>query len=232
MVSKFLNLSLDTSLGGDNASDYIAVSQKAIKTYVDSKSGGGSSDNIPMFFAMTTDHILQGDEAIGWALQGSLVIDTYSTAVNKIKSLYNSSSSVSSTYRNINCKLTADGRYIADISQKSAIDTLFDQTGIADFYILDESNNRFYLPKTKWYHQFTLDTSLVNKTNDYSSSTYDSSNETAPTSSNRLLYYKVGNTVVNEQAIDINYLVNTVTNLLTRVDDLETLIAKCYTGTD
>lgn len=43
MASTFLNLSTDTTLGGNSPSDSVAVSQKAIKSYVDSQSGGGSS---------------------------------------------------------------------------------------------------------------------------------------------------------------------------------------------
>lgn len=40
MASTFLNLSTDTTLGGNSPSDSVAVSQKAIKTYVDNNSGG------------------------------------------------------------------------------------------------------------------------------------------------------------------------------------------------
>lgn len=43
MASTFLNLSTDTTLGGNSPSDSVAVSQKAIKSYVDSQSGGGST---------------------------------------------------------------------------------------------------------------------------------------------------------------------------------------------
>lgn len=41
MASKFLNLSTDTTLGGNAPSDEIVSSQKAIKAYVDNHSGGG-----------------------------------------------------------------------------------------------------------------------------------------------------------------------------------------------
>lgn len=34
------DLDIDTTLGGNNASDYIIPSQKAIKSYVDNQSGG------------------------------------------------------------------------------------------------------------------------------------------------------------------------------------------------
>lgn len=40
MASTFLNLSTDTTLGGNSPSDSVAVSQKAIKTYVDNNSSG------------------------------------------------------------------------------------------------------------------------------------------------------------------------------------------------
>lgn len=38
MASTFLNLSTDINLGGNTPSDSVGVSQKAIKSYVDSKS--------------------------------------------------------------------------------------------------------------------------------------------------------------------------------------------------
>lgn len=41
-MTKFLNISTDTTLGGNAPSDELAVSQKAIKTYVDNHSGGGT----------------------------------------------------------------------------------------------------------------------------------------------------------------------------------------------
>lgn len=41
MASKFLNLSTDTTLGGNAPSDEIVSSQKALKTYIDNNAGGG-----------------------------------------------------------------------------------------------------------------------------------------------------------------------------------------------
>ena len=43
-MSKFLNISTDTTLGGNSPSDEIVSSQKAIKDYVDAHSGGGSAN--------------------------------------------------------------------------------------------------------------------------------------------------------------------------------------------
>lgn len=206
------------------------------------------------------DHILTGDEAVGWALQGSLITNTYPDAVAKIKELYQAGEET--TYREITCKRSQDGRYIADIAQKDAIEVLFTNTGIADFYVLDSSNNQFYLPKSKWFNQLTTDTSFVNNYNEdglpnlkkdatgssnmsvwssghnveawegligryptiskYSpnsgnygqfqellfdaskyNSKYGNSEYVQPPSSNKLLYYKVGNTIINEAQIDV-----------------------------
>ena len=156
-------------------------------------------------------------------------------------------------------KKAQNGHLIADISFKSQIDVLFSEKGIADYYILDSVNNQFYLPRTKWFHQFTVDTNLVNSINDpglpnlksegtnngiqvstgvtapftavpssvprwntnaYSNCLgfdaslanpiYGSSDTVQPPSGNKLLYYKVGNTIVNESEIDVANLTNDV----------------------
>lgn len=209
-----------------------------------------------LFDTKLTDHILEGQDAVGWALQGSLITMTYPDAVAKIKELYENGTDTE--YRGITCRRSTDGRYVADVSQKDAIDALFTESGVADFYVLDEVNNSFYLPRTKWFHQMTLDTSIVNNYieaglpniigkfissddnanlpptgafkfegqdqgnattggssfrethisfNASRSSKYYGNSETVqPPSSNKLLYYKVGNTVINESLIDIGHV--------------------------
>lgn len=122
--------------------------------------GGGFN----LFDTKVTDHILMGDELVGWALQGSMVTKTYPDAIEKIQELYTDGLEIE--YRGITCRRSIDGRYIADIEQKEAIDEIFDKTGIADFYILDSLNEYVYLPRTKWFTQFTLETDLVNVFNE------------------------------------------------------------------
>lgn len=221
----------------------------------DKQDGNG----FPLFTPMIFDHVLSGNDAVGWALQGSVVSNTYPDAVSKIQELY--TEGVETQYRNITCKRSVDGRYIADIEQKPAIDQLFTLTGIADFYIWDSINQQFYLPRTKWFNQMTPDTSMVNNynepglpniegdivTNAYTSSlntgafanqtrtdnhgggtdprvvsgfdaslcssVYGNSTTVQPPSSNKLLYYKVGNTLTNESEIDVANLTNDVLNV-------------------
>ena len=230
----------------------------------------GGGNNLPLFSTMVFDRILIGDEAQGWALQGSLVTMTYPDAVDNVKTAYEEG--VETTYRNIPCKQTVDGRYIADIAQATAIDQLYETTGIADFYILDAINNQFYLPKTKWFHQLCVDTEDVNKFNEaglpnitgtakamgyagrndsgalYTTGAsneafaggadgraaeiinldasrcqdiYGKSTTVQPNSSNKLLYYKVGDVVVNsDQAlIDAQQM---IADAYEEVDDMVT----------
>ena len=96
--------------------------------------GGGFN----LFDTKVTDHILTGDELVGWALQGSMITKTYPDAIEKIKELYNDGLEIE--YRGVACRRSIDGRYIADIAQKEAVDEVFEKTGIADFYILDSVN--------------------------------------------------------------------------------------------
>lgn len=42
-MTKFLNISVDNTLGGNSPSDVVVSSQKAVKEYVDAHSGGGGS---------------------------------------------------------------------------------------------------------------------------------------------------------------------------------------------
>lgn len=116
----------------------------------------------PLFTKTIQDHVLQGEDSIGWALQGSLVDGTvYQGAFEKLLEQYNAGTSI--TYRGISCVLTPDYRYIALPEQKNAIDNLFNTTGIADFYILDTSNTNFYLPKNSKFLQFTTNASALNQ---------------------------------------------------------------------
>lgn len=219
----------------------------------------GASTNfseLPLFTMMEFDHILEGADAIGWALQGSLITMTYPDAVNNVIEAY--ANGVETTYREIPCKKATDGRYIADIEQKNAIDSLFNSSGVADFYILDSANNQFYLPRNKWFHQLTDSAEHVNNYNapglpnitgsfsatddnyyngafynaggsygatsgniaqhitgfdaSRSNSIYGASTTVQPPSSNKLLYYRVGNNVVNQSAINVGNVLGEMLN--------------------
>lgn len=133
------------------------------------KFGGGSGgSSLPLFTPMLFDHVLEGDEAVGWALQGSLVTNTYPAAVNAIKTAYASGTDETFTLGDITFpyKKAQNGWQIADIAQKDNVDALFTQTGVAKFYVLDSANNQFYLPRENWFQQLTTDPDKVNQYNE------------------------------------------------------------------
>ena len=121
-------------------------------------------DGFQLFDIKITDRKLVGEEAVGWVIQGGLVTMTYPDAVNKIIEEFEDGATT--TYRGISCVQSLTGHYIADIAQKNAIDKLFSQTGIAEFYILDKTNQQFYLPRNKWFLQLTTDDTKLNQFNE------------------------------------------------------------------
>lgn len=50
------------------------------------------------------------------------------------------------------------------ISQKPYIDSIYESTGIADFYGIDTENERIFLPRNDYFVQLTTDTNKVNET--------------------------------------------------------------------
>ena len=256
------------TVSGVSVCDTDVLNECLMHLKYDKKDGGGFN----LFDIKISDHILTGEESVGWLLQGSLVTMTYPDAVNKIKEEYNNgvdeTDSLGITFRK-----SLTGRKIADISQSEAIDQVFVTKGYGDYYILDSLNNQFYLPRTKCFHQFTLDTSLVNQFNeaglpniegtlelsrayispgntglfelDTSSSgiatsantggsnnlkasfnasranpIYGASNTVQPPSSNKLLYYKVGETIINETTVDISNILNEIATLSSQKADI------------
>lgn len=118
-------------------------------------------DGFKLFDIKITDRKLVGVESVGWMLQGGLVTMTYPDAVNQIIQEFDEGATV--TYRGISCVQALNGHYVADVSKKDAIDKLFSQTGIADFYILDKTNQQFYLPKNNWFMQFSSNDKSINQ---------------------------------------------------------------------
>ena len=69
------DLDTDTTLGGNNASDYIAPSQKAIKSYVDNHSGGGGT---------ATDVQINGTSIVSNNVANIVTNSAYNPSTNKI----------------------------------------------------------------------------------------------------------------------------------------------------
>jgi hypothetical protein len=114
MASTFLNLSTDTTLGGNYPSDSVAVSQKAIKTYVDNNSGSGSSYTAGTGIDITNNTIsVTSPTLINTAVgTDSLVIFGSETGLFKMKAVCIGSSSqagVMGTALGTEAKASGDG---------------------------------------------------------------------------------------------------------------------------
>lgn len=238
-----------------------------------------SSSNA-LFDTKISDHILKDSEAYGWELQGTYVYKNavigkhlgYPDFYNKCLEEYNAAKQVTSTItagnKTINMYIHSNGHHYYNASSyKTKIDDWYNTFGIADFYGVDEENERVFLPRNKYFNQLTDDTSKVNQmleaglpnlvgevghiqfmglkepqgvfslsdesgsNSAYEGNTttpyvlkfnaseanpiYGNSDTVQPPSSLKLLYYCVGNTVVDTSWVDV------VTQVETGVKDLE-----------
>ncbi len=75
---------------------------------------------------------------------------TYSQAYNLLVEEYNNSVSTEQSESGITFKVTPRGFRIADATQEQAILNLYNTTGVAGYFILDQANTRFKLPRMKY----------------------------------------------------------------------------------
>ena len=127
--------------------------------------------DVALLDIIVSNQLLEGADLVGKALQGSMVLGSeYPDAYNKLltnKNRYTSKQvtetigGVEVTY--IQCVV---GYKILDISNKDKYDSIFDATGTANFFILDETNKLFYLPKTNNFLQPNTTISEVGEYNE------------------------------------------------------------------
>ena len=114
------------------------------------KSGSGFN----LFDTKISDRILQGEEALGWAMQGTYVSGAlYPDFYNKCLEEKNSGVETETTLGDsvLTMFVNANGHQFFNISDKSIVDVFYDTYGIADFYGIDEENQRIFLPRNKYF---------------------------------------------------------------------------------
>ena len=114
------------------------------------KSGSGFN----LFDTKISDHILGGEQAKGWALQGNYVSGAlYPDFYNKCLEEKNSATETETTLGDsvLTMFVNANGHKFFNISDKSIVDIFYDTYGIADFYGIDEENERVFLPRNKYF---------------------------------------------------------------------------------
>lgn len=104
----------------------------------------------PLLSFMWADHLLND---MSWLRADTFSWQdgtTYSSAYNELLAEYNNSASVEETEGLITFKRTPKGYKIALADQENAILNKYNSNGIAWYYILDTTNTRFKLPRTKF----------------------------------------------------------------------------------
>lgn len=164
---------------GENLLDYISTDfTNEISAKQDKLIAGDNiliEDNIisanggfALFDTKLSDHILDGEESKGWALQGTYVYkeavagvrDGYPDFYNKVVEEYNNAVSTEMV-NGITVKVNSNGHKFYNIADKTTIDEVFNNTGLAWLYGVDTENERVFLPRNVWFEQLTSDTSQV-----------------------------------------------------------------------
>lgn len=104
--------------------------------------------SLPLFSCMWSDHILNDMQYLRADTFSWQDGNTYSLAYNKLVQEYATGEEV--TEDGITFKRSANGFKIVDEAQEQAILELYNSTGVAWYYILDTTNTRFKLPRTKY----------------------------------------------------------------------------------
>jgi len=128
----------------------------------DKKDGAGFN----LFDTKISDYILEGNEAKGWALQGTYVTkESYPDFYNKCLEEKNAGVENETTLGDSSFMMyvNSNGHQFFNIADKSIIDEFYNTYGIADFYGIDTENERVFLPRNKYFHQLTDDVSKVNQ---------------------------------------------------------------------
>lgn len=135
-----------------------------LEEYIHQHCGGGSG--FSLFDTKISDHILEGEEVTGWALQGTYVNasvypDFYNTCFEQKEAA--TANEVTLGDSTLTMYVNDNGHQFYNIADKSIVDTFYEVYGIADFYGIDEENERIFLPRNKYFHQLTDDIQKVNE---------------------------------------------------------------------
>ena len=127
---------------------------------------------LQMGMTVVLDKVLSFEESQGLALQGTYVYKTavagerygYPDFYEKYVGFKNNATATQTTLGSstITIYTNANGLQFYNIADKGVIDTWFNSTGVADFYGIDEANERIFLPRNNKFWQFTTNTDEVN----------------------------------------------------------------------
>ena len=108
--------------------------------------------SLPLFTPIWADHILNNAsylraDTFSWQ-SGAVYISAYQHLVDDVNGITSETETVAGT--TITFYRATDGHKVVLADQESNVATIFEATGIAWYYILDTTNQRFKLPRSKW----------------------------------------------------------------------------------
>lgn len=147
-VSGTLAGKVNIAQGAENAGKILTVDNNG--NVVVGEGGGGAS--LPILMSMWSDHVIND---ISWLRADTFSWhsgDVYVAAYNHLLADYEGGREQTDTYGDliITYYLTEDGHKICTPSQESNLLALYEQTGVAWYYMIDPTNKQFKLPRTKW----------------------------------------------------------------------------------
>lgn len=107
-MTKYLNISTDTTLGGNSPADDVVVSQKAIKTYVDNQGGGGTTYTAGTGIDITNDVISVKTPTLTNTATGTAGLTIGGTAATLNQAINIGNSSVASGNRSVALGVTTE----------------------------------------------------------------------------------------------------------------------------
>lgn len=112
--------------------------------------GGGEGGWKPSLFQIFwSDHLLNRVDMLMSNTFSWQSGEVYKACYDLLVSEYSTTSNTV-TVDDVTFKITSNGYRIADATQEQAIMNLYDNTGVAWYYILDTTNTRFKLPRMKY----------------------------------------------------------------------------------
>ena len=107
---------------------------------------------VPLLFTVWSDHVIND---VSWLRADTFSWqsgDVYKSVYDHLVDDWNNATSVSETVNGhtFNVMVAEDGHKLFSMNGHDLAQTLYDETGVAWYYILDQENKRFKLPRTKW----------------------------------------------------------------------------------
>lgn len=152
------------SLIDDNTNDFTQDETLIDGAHWEEIAMGGGGSGYQMFDIVLKDHVLDYEETLGFAQLGTYVYkeaiagtrygypDFYAKCVEEYTGATSSTATISG--QTVTIYTATNGHIFYDIADKSAFDDLYTALGIANYYGLDTTNERVFLPRNDYLTKY------------------------------------------------------------------------------